>query len=75
MSLPETTGAEALQQIDRLRQIFSDTCQIAQTKMKHTFSAGVADFPTYDSVSELLYYADQALYEAKRTGKNNVKQV
>lgn len=75
LSLPDTTGNDALEQIDQLRQVFSDTCQIAQTKKKHTFSAGIADYPTYDSVSELLYYADQALYEAKRTGKNNVKQV
>lgn len=70
ISMPKTSGDKAFKHIDMLRQAFSENSQVTHAGVNNTFSAGVAAFPTYDSVSELLYYADQALYEAQRTGKN-----
>ncbi|HEY8316469.1 MAG TPA: GGDEF domain-containing protein, partial [Gaiellaceae bacterium] len=37
-----------------------------------TASFGVAEFPTYGSVEGLVAAADAALYQAKRSGKNQV---
>lgn len=46
----------------------------AKTGNKVTFSAGVASFPDDGgNVSELIKAADEALYEAKGMGRNNVR--
>ncbi|KPK62712.1 hypothetical protein AMJ83_10080 [candidate division WOR_3 bacterium SM23_42] len=46
----------------------------AKTGNKVTFSAGVASFPDDGgNVSELVKAADEALYEAKGMGRNNVR--
>ena len=40
--------------------------------LRATASFGAAAFPTYDSVDALVGAADEALYEAKQSGKNRV---
>ncbi|MCP4698818.1 MAG: diguanylate cyclase [Gammaproteobacteria bacterium] len=44
----------------------------AQTKIQVTCSIGVAQWNLKERDVDLLEYADQALYEAKRTGRNRV---
>jgi diguanylate cyclase len=41
-------------------------------KLLITFSAGVALFQSDDDVSSILLRADQAMYLAKKSGKNRV---
>jgi diguanylate cyclase (GGDEF)-like protein len=42
------------------------------TRVGVTVSFGVASFPTHEDVEALVRAADEALYEAKQTGKNRV---
>lgn len=72
--LPETTADAALQIAQRLCE------QVAQTTFAHcamTVSIGVATWPQIGqqaSISALIEVADQALYRAKRQGRNQVAQ-
>jgi diguanylate cyclase (GGDEF)-like protein len=74
--LPQTEKKEALLIAERLRidlqkHRFSREEVLPQKKL--TVSIGVASFPENGSTSaELITYADRALYEAKRKGKNNI---
>lgn len=44
-----------------------------RTKMNVTFSAGIASFPVNGiSKEEILVYADEALYCAKKSGRDKV---
>ncbi|MFN7134890.1 MAG: GGDEF domain-containing protein, partial [Myxococcales bacterium] len=46
------------------------------TAFRVTLSAGVAEYPTHGSdKSTLLAAADQALYQAKKRGRNRVEQL
>jgi diguanylate cyclase (GGDEF)-like protein len=77
--LPETSARQAWQGAERLRQVI-ETLSIevsnkkgSSEKLKITGSIGVAEYP-YDanSVEALIEMADQALYQAKRKGRNRV---
>jgi diguanylate cyclase (GGDEF)-like protein len=37
-----------------------------------TLSCGIAAYPTYKTVSEIIKAADKALYDAKKAGRNRV---
>lgn len=69
--LPNTSLEEAKQIGERIRE------QIEDTTYPHrdlTVSIGVsANFPLNISPQEIIEFADKALYQAKRTGKNNVQ--
>jgi len=72
--LPDIDEAGALAAAERIRvnvqNIFSGT---SHDNKILTVSLGVACFPGHtDSKQQLLSYADQALYQAKNIGKNNV---
>lgn len=71
--LPDTTETVAAAIIDELREYFA-TIQhrSAVTDFTVTFSCGVASFPQYSEVSQITEAADQALYAAKRSGRNRV---
>jgi len=46
--------------------------QYGNNEFTVTFSCGVASFPNYEKSAEVIDAADRALYEAKRSGRNQV---
>jgi diguanylate cyclase len=69
--LPGTPVAEAQQALTRLQRKLSAALFLHEGKeVLVTFSAGVTDYRTGEALEEALERADEALYEAKRTGKN-----
>ncbi len=74
--LPATRTQGALVYAEKLRKNIEDLeINVAgNKKTKITVSIGVASFIPNKTASakQLVEYADQALYEAKRTGKNRV---
>ena len=75
--LPGTAKLEAIKLAERLREtIERDTAAALSNGMpkKVTVSIGVATYPEdADDKDKLIFCADGALYEAKRSGKNRVR--
>jgi len=73
--LPETSLESALQVAERLREAIASTpLALAEGEVHLTCSMGVADLQTCPSgLKELINCADQALYIAKRAGRNQIK--
>ena len=73
--LPDTDGAAAVDKMEDIRRNFAaidhDT---AHGSFSVTLSCGVAEFPAALSSHELIAAADEALYRAKRAGRNSVLQ-
>jgi diguanylate cyclase (GGDEF)-like protein len=71
--LPDTDGQTATRVMDEIRSGFAQVRQCSGPAEFHvTFSCGVADFPTYEDAIRINKAADDALYEAKRAGRNQV---
>jgi diguanylate cyclase len=69
--LPETNVQEAQATLTRLQRALSGGLFLNERKeMLVTFSAGVTECRAGEGIETVLERADQALYEAKRTGKN-----
>ncbi len=69
--MPATTVAQATQVIDLLRQDFAQIIfNSPQGDFSCSFSAGIASHPPHSSIESLRAAADQALYRAKRQGRN-----
>lgn len=76
--LPNTSGKEACVIAERLRKEIAEMCITIEdgTALRITCSFGVAEVnSTATSVSALLRNADDALYEAKRSGRNRVRSL
>jgi len=71
MLLPETPLDEGQQILTRLQRSLSGGLFMHEQKQVFvTFSAGVTAYREGERLEDALERADQALYEAKRTGKN-----
>ncbi len=71
--LPQTAVDEGQQILTRLqRSLTGGLFMHDEKKVLVTFSAGVTTYRHSERIEDALERADQALYEAKRTGKNRV---
>lgn len=58
---------------NRINQCFAEnTVTIEQQKVNATISIGVTDYAGQTSIEEMVNEADQALYQAKNSGRNRV---
>jgi diguanylate cyclase (GGDEF)-like protein len=74
--LADTGAEEAGQTAERLRQRVATTMVLPENlNLQTSVSIGVATYPRDgDSVDTLLSCADAALYEAKRAGRNRIRE-
>ena len=71
--MPNTDAAAAKEVVDKLREAARELEHKAEAGTFHvTFSAGIATYPQFKSVLEVAEAADEALYKAKRAGRNQV---
>ncbi|MBS0299160.1 MAG: diguanylate cyclase [Proteobacteria bacterium] len=71
--LPNTGLKEAIQAISRIRRFMTKKFFLYDNnRLLITFSAGVAQFNPGESQEDLFKRADEALYRAKKNGKNQV---
>lgn len=69
--LPDTPAPEAQQTLTRLQRAMSESLFLHEEREVFvTFSAGVTVWRAGETLEAALERADEALYEAKRTGKN-----
>ena len=71
--LPDTPAKEAHDVIDNLRQKFEEIHYTHEKgEFSSTFSAGIAVYPANEDMESLIASADDALYTAKESGRNQV---
>ena len=74
LALPDVSATQAYSVIDRIRQDFAKLPHAHPSGALYaTFSAGLASYPIYETTQELTEAADNALLEAKRSGRNRVE--
>ena len=72
--LPGATGTTAIEVAERIRKrVENYDWQQFHPDLKVTCSIGVAEMNQEANATELLNYADQALYQAKEKGRNRVE--
>ncbi|NTS77783.1 CIA30 family protein [Catenovulum sp. SM1970] len=67
---PVTTEADGVLFAEKLRQIIANG--VWPENLMLTSSFGVAQMQPHEEIADLLKHADEALYTAKRTGRNKV---
>ncbi len=72
MIFPNTPLEGAALGLDRIRVRLDETVLQINGRNKITFSAGVAQFVPGMTPEAFIHHADEALYEAKRSGRNRV---
>lgn len=71
--LPNTSANQARVLVGELLRKFSTfKFGVHKHEFSVTFSAGIAEFPSFSELSALLEAANQALYQAKTEGRNRV---
>jgi len=68
---PKTTLEQSLNLAEKLRQQVQNTSFSNVSRI--TASFGIASFKKTDTLETIIQRADQALYRAKESGRNNVK--
>lgn len=69
----EASQEQALERLNSIREGFAQIYHAYDEGIfSVTFSAGLAAFPGYANMMELMVAADNALYAAKRAGRNCV---
>ena len=73
VALPDVSPSNAVLVFDKVREAFSQIKQIhVGDEFNVTMSCSVAMFPDFEDVPSMTEIADQALYEAKAKGRNQV---
>jgi diguanylate cyclase (GGDEF)-like protein len=70
LMLPRIALPDAMAALERLRQSVETLSFAEHTQLHVTFSAGIAQAQAGESLEHLIERADDALYEAKRQGRN-----
>ena len=71
--MPETTLEEAAQAMSRVqRELTTHFFTVNDQRLFITFSAGVALRTEYETQESFVKRTDNAMYEAKKSGKNRV---
>ncbi len=71
--LPDTKAEDAINVMNNIREVFSQLVHSSNTcDFKVSFSCGICSFDGKNQ-EKIVEYADEALYEAKKQGRNNVQ--